>query len=56
MAQTTLLIDGLYFGEGPRWRDGWLYFSDFYAHAVKRVKLSGDVGTLARRIADPRGG
>ncbi|WP_283136515.1 SMP-30/gluconolactonase/LRE family protein [Rhizohabitans arisaemae] len=29
-----VLADGLYFPEGPRWHDGRLYVSDFYAHQV----------------------
>ena len=46
MTRTTrLLCDGLYFGEGPRWRNGRLWFSDFYAHAVKSVSLAGDLRT-----------
>jgi sugar lactone lactonase YvrE len=40
---TRVLCDGLYFGEAPRWHDGRLWFSDFYAHAVKSVSLAGDV-------------
>jgi sugar lactone lactonase YvrE len=40
-----VLADGIYFGEGPRWRNGRLWFSDFYARAVKSVSLSGDVRT-----------
>jgi sugar lactone lactonase YvrE len=44
MARTTrVLAEGIYFGEGPRWREGRLWFSDFYAHAVKSVSLAGDV-------------
>ena len=39
----TVLADGLSFGEGPRWRDGRLWFSDFYDHAVKSVTAAGDV-------------
>ena len=39
----SVLATGIYFGEGPRWHDGRLWFSDFYAHAVKSVSLSGDV-------------
>lgn len=39
----TVLADGLSFGEGPRWRDGRLWFSDFYDHAVKSVSPAGDV-------------
>lgn len=42
---TRVLAGGIYFGEGPRWRDGRLWFSDFYAHAVKSVSLSGDLRT-----------
>jgi sugar lactone lactonase YvrE len=46
MARTTrVLAEGLYFGEGPRWRDGRLWLSDFYAHAVKSVSLAGDLRT-----------
>ncbi len=42
---TRVLADGIHFGEGPRWRDGRLWFSDFHAHAVKSVSLSGDLRT-----------
>ena len=43
--ETRTLTGGLYFGEGPRWRDGRLWLSDFYAHAVKSVSLAGDLRT-----------
>ena len=43
--QTRVLTGGVYFGEGPRWHDGRLWFSDFYAHAVKSVSLAGDLRT-----------
>ena len=43
MADTSILLEGLHFGEGPRWHDGRLWFSDFYAHAVNSVDESGDV-------------
>ncbi|MHB8528792.1 MAG: SMP-30/gluconolactonase/LRE family protein [Caulobacteraceae bacterium] len=42
---TRVLAEGIYFGEGPRWRDGRLWFSDFYAEAVKSVSLAGDLRT-----------
>jgi sugar lactone lactonase YvrE len=42
---TRVLADGIYFGEGPRWHDGRLWFSDFYAHAVKSVSMAGEVRT-----------
>lgn len=43
MSTATVLAEGLYFGEGPRWHDGRLWFSDFYDHAVKSVDESGVV-------------
>jgi sugar lactone lactonase YvrE len=43
--ETRLLAEGIYFGEGPRWHDGRLWFSDFYAKAVKSVSLAGDLRT-----------
>jgi sugar lactone lactonase YvrE len=42
---TRVLTEGLYFGEGPRWRGGRLWFSDFFAHAVKSISLAGDLTT-----------
>jgi sugar lactone lactonase YvrE len=45
MTQATVLATGLYFGEGPRWHAGRLWFSDFYDHAVKSVDLAGSVRT-----------
>ena len=42
---TRQLADGIYFGEGPRWHEGRLWFSDFYAAAVKSVSLAGDLRT-----------
>jgi sugar lactone lactonase YvrE len=38
-----VLAEGIYFGEGPRWHNGRLWFSDFYEYAVKSVSLAGDV-------------
>jgi sugar lactone lactonase YvrE len=43
--QTRVLAEGIYFGEGPRWHDGRLWFSDFYAYGVKSVSLAGDMRT-----------
>ena len=43
--QTRVVADGLYFGEGPRWHAGRLWFSDFYAHAVKSASPDGDLRT-----------
>jgi sugar lactone lactonase YvrE len=39
--QAKILRDGLSFGEGPRWRDGRLWYSDFYRHAIYSVNGEG---------------
>jgi sugar lactone lactonase YvrE len=52
---TRVLAEGIYFGEGPRWRDGRLWFSDFYAHAVKSVSLAGDLRTEIELDDQPSG-
>lgn len=39
--QTTKLIDGLCFPEGPRWHDGALWLSDMHDRKVVRVTLDG---------------
>jgi sugar lactone lactonase YvrE len=40
-AKTSLLLDDLCFGEGPRWHDDELWFSDMHEPAVKSVDLTG---------------
>jgi sugar lactone lactonase YvrE len=42
----TTLADGFCFGEGPRWFEGLLWFSDMLGEAVHTVDLHGDVATL----------
>ena len=37
---TTLLEGGTFF-EGPRWRDGYWWVSDFYRHGVFAVSPDG---------------
>ncbi len=39
--ELTPILDGLAFGEGPRWHDGLLWFSDFYRHEVVTVTPDG---------------
>jgi sugar lactone lactonase YvrE len=34
MSESEVVVKDLAFGEGPRWRDGRLWFSDMHAHAV----------------------
>jgi len=42
----TLLAEGFCFGEGPRWFEGLLWFSDMLGEAVHTVSLDGSVTTL----------
>ena len=49
------LVDGLTFPEGPRWRDGRLYFSDFYSHRVLAVDMAGKLETIATVPQQPSG-
>jgi sugar lactone lactonase YvrE len=42
----TPLANGFCFGEGPRWFEGLLWFSDMLGEAVHTVNLAGDVTTL----------
>jgi sugar lactone lactonase YvrE len=51
----TTLIGGLSFTECPRWRDGRLYVSDFYAHRVLAVAPDGTAETLAQVPQQPSG-
>lgn len=43
MGTTTVLTGGIFFGEGPRWHNGKLWFSDFYETAVKTCTADGKV-------------
>jgi sugar lactone lactonase YvrE len=51
----TTLMSGLSFTECPRWRDGRLYFSDFYTHRVLAVALNRTVETVAHVPHQPAG-
>jgi sugar lactone lactonase YvrE len=37
-----LVLDGLGFGEGPRWHDGRLWYSDFVLHEVASIDVHGE--------------
>ncbi|MGI9246948.1 MAG: SMP-30/gluconolactonase/LRE family protein [Steroidobacteraceae bacterium] len=43
--QATTVATGIYFGEGPRWHEGRLWFSDFHAHAVRSMDAAGALRT-----------
>jgi hypothetical protein len=53
MAEFTTLMSGLSFTDCPRWRDGRLYVSDFYAHRVLAVAMDGMAETLAHVPQQP---
>ena len=55
MTELTVLMDGIYFGEGPRWRDGYLWLSDFYAHEVLKVDPQGNRSHVATVPEQPSG-
>jgi sugar lactone lactonase YvrE len=55
MSELTTLVDGLAFGEGPRWHDGRLWFSDMHAHLVMSVGMGGDLRTEAEVPNQPSG-
>lgn len=52
---TTELAHGFCFGEGPRWFEGMLWFSDMLGEAVHTVTLSGSMTTLAVPGHSPSG-
>jgi sugar lactone lactonase YvrE len=55
VSETNVLLDGLVFGEGPRWHDERLWFSDMHAHQVMAVDLSGRSDIIVRVLGQPSG-
>jgi sugar lactone lactonase YvrE len=52
---TKVLIDNLGFPEGPRWRNGKLWFSDFRLRRVCTVDLSGQLDVVLTLDDQPSG-
>lgn len=52
---TAPLAAGFCFGEGPRWYEGLLWFSDMLGEAVHTVDLGGSMTTLPLRGRAPSG-
>jgi sugar lactone lactonase YvrE len=50
-----VLVDGLAFGEGPRWRDGRLWFCDVHAGEVATVDMEGRRENVAAIDGAPAG-
>ncbi len=48
-------VEGLSFGECPRWHDGRLWYSDFYASTVSSVSEDGDVRVEVEVPGEPAG-
>ena len=55
--QTTLklLLENVYFSEGPRWHNNKFWFSDFYQHAVFNVDANGTVEKIVDIPNQPSG-
>ncbi|MEY2581767.1 MAG: hypothetical protein QOE09_1616 [Ilumatobacteraceae bacterium] len=51
MSDSEVVVQGLAFGEGPRWREGRLWFSDMHDHAVKAY--TPETGALETIVAVP---
>ena len=54
-ATLTPLANGFCFGEGPRWFEGLLWFSDMLGEALHTVNLHGDMTKLALTGHSPSG-
>ena len=53
--RTTTLVEGLRFGECPRWHEGRLWISDFYDGAVLSVGEDGEVRREVEIDGEPAG-
>lgn len=53
--KTETLLDGLAFGEGPRWHQGRLWLSDMHDHWVLAVDTSGNVEKIVEVPNRPSG-
>jgi sugar lactone lactonase YvrE len=55
LSRTETLVEGLCFGEGPRWHDGALWLSDMHAREVIRVSDEGQVSSIVHVENCPSG-
>lgn len=52
MRALEVFVDGVDFGEGPRWHEGRLWYSDFYQRAIYAVSPSGERKAMFADLAD----
>jgi sugar lactone lactonase YvrE len=55
MKELKKLTGGLYFGEGPRWHENKLWFSDFYSHKVMTLDENNSLETVCKVPSQPSG-
>ncbi len=53
--QTEILVEGLSFGEGPRWHEGALWLSDMHKHQVLRISTDGVPEVIVEVPQQPSG-
>jgi sugar lactone lactonase YvrE len=56
ISSVRVVLDGLWFGEGPRWHDDALWFSDMQGHRVVRTSLDGTAATVVEITHDEPSG
>ncbi|MCC5886763.1 MAG: SMP-30/gluconolactonase/LRE family protein [Gammaproteobacteria bacterium] len=53
--QSEVVVDGLRFGEGPRWHEGRLWFSDMHEGVVLAMTPQGELETICKVAGEPSG-
>ena len=53
---SNILVDGLCFGEGPRWHEGHLWLSDMHAQKVLKISPQGATTTVLELADDQPSG
>lgn len=56
MTEITTVAEGFRFLESPRWRDGRLWFSDFYTHEVTSMREDGSDPRVEARVPEQPSG
>ncbi|HEY8478383.1 MAG TPA: SMP-30/gluconolactonase/LRE family protein [Spirillospora sp.] len=56
MTEPITVAEGFHFLEAPRWRDGRLWFSDFYGHQVTSMREDGSDRRVEARVPEQPSG